>query len=76
MTGSWDDQTRTMLLYLESSKGKGSTVRYRVVERFADAQTRMATTYLIDGSNLVKRMEVEYKRATPCPAKAFTIMGG
>lgn len=76
VTGSWDDQTRTMLFQVESSAGAGSTVRYRVVERFADPQTRVATTYLIDGSNLVKRMEVEYKRAVPCPAKALTIIGG
>jgi len=76
VTGSWDDQTRTMLFQVESPGGEGSTVRYRVVERFADPQTRVATTYLVDGSNLVKRMEVEYKRATPCPAKALTIIGG
>lgn len=76
VTGNWDDLTRTMLLHVESSGGEGSTVRYKVVERFADPQTRVATTYLIEGSNLIKRMEVEYKRATPCPAKAITILGG
>jgi hypothetical protein len=76
VTGSWDDQTRTMLLDVESSGREGSTIRYRVVERFADPQTRVATTYLIEGSSLIKRMEVEYKRATPCPAKAITILGG
>ena len=76
VTGSWDDQTRTMLLQVESSGREGLSVRYRVVERFADPQTRVATTYLIEAGNLVKRMEVEYKRATPCPAKAITILGG
>lgn len=76
VTGSWDDQTRTMLFQLESVGRDGSIVRHRVVERFADPQIRMATTYLIDGSNLVKRMEVEYKRAAPCPARAFSILGG
>lgn len=76
VTGSWDDQTRTMLFQVESPGRDGSIVRYRVVERFADPQTRVATTYLIDGSNLVKRMEVEYKRATPCPARALNILGG
>ncbi len=75
-TGTWDDETHTMLFHVESSGREGATVRYRVVEKFPDPQTRMATTYLIDGSNLVKRMEVEYKRATPCPAKALTIFGG
>ena len=74
--GSWDDETKTMLFHVESSGRDGSTVRYRVVERFTDPQTRVATTYLLEGSNLVKRMEVEYKRATPCPAKAITILGG
>jgi len=76
VTGSWDDQTKTLLLHVESSAGDSSPVRYRVVERFTDPQTRVATTYLVDGSNLVKRMEVEYKRATPCPAKALSIFGG
>ena len=75
-TGTWDDETHTMLFYVESSGREGATVRYRVVEKFTDPQTRMATTYLIEGSNLVKRMEVEYKRATPCPAKAMRIIGG
>jgi len=74
--GSWDDETKTMIFQVESSGREGSTVRYRVVERITDPQTRVATTYLIDGANLVKRMEVEYKRATPCPAKAFGIIGG
>ncbi len=74
--GTWDDETHTMLFHVESSGREGATVRYRVVEKFTDPQTRMATTYLIEGSNLVKRMEVEYKRATPCPAKAMRIMGG
>lgn len=76
VTGSWDDQTRTMLFHLDSAGRDGSIVRYRVVERFADPQTRVATTYLIEGSSLIKRMEVEYKRALPCPAKAITILGG
>jgi hypothetical protein len=74
--GTWDDETHTMLFHVESSGREGATVRYRVVEKFTDPQTRMATTYLIEGSNLVKRMEVEYKRATPCPAKAMRILGG
>lgn len=76
VTGSWDDQTRTMLFHLESAGRDGAIVRYRVVERFTDPQIRVATTYLVDGSNLVKRMEVEYKRATPCPARALSILGG
>ncbi len=76
LTGSWDDQTRTILFQLESAGKDGAVVRYRVVERFADPQTRVATTYLIEGNGMIKRMEVEYKRATPCPAKAITILGG
>lgn len=76
VTGSWDDQTQTMLFHLESAGRDGSIVRHRVVERFADPQTRVATTYLIEGTSLVKRMEVEYKRAIPCPAKAATIIRG
>lgn len=74
--GTWDAETKTMNFQLESADSAGATVRYRVVERFTDPQTRVATTYLIDGGNLVKRMAVEYKRATPCPLKALTIIGG
>jgi len=74
--GTWDDSTRTMLFEVTASSEDGPPVRYRVVERFADPQTRVATTYLVEGGNLVKRMEVEYKRAAPCPAKALSILGG
>ncbi len=76
VTGSWDNATKTMQFQMESTGKNGVAVRYRAVERFTDPQTRMSTTYLIDGSNLVKRMEVEYKRAIPCPMKKFTIIGG
>jgi len=66
--GTWDEDTRTMLFTLESSGPGGATVRHKVVEQLVDSDNRVATTYLLQGSALVKRLEVQYKRAIPCPA--------
>jgi hypothetical protein len=73
--GTWDDQTRTMLFELESS-GPNGPVRHRVVEKFLDAEKRVASTYLVEGSTLTKRLEVEYFRAKPCPGRIRSFFGG
>lgn len=74
--GTWDDATKTMTLDVESTGPDGKAVRHKVVEKFESGEKRTATTYLVDGSNLVKRLEVVYQRTTPCPAKIRTILGG
>ena len=67
--GEWNDDTKTMTFSSAMPNADSSTTQLKVVERFLDAQRRFATTYQIDGGTVVKRLEVEYKRAAPCPAK-------
>ena len=71
--GEWTDATRTVVFILESLGKDGSTLRYKVVERFLDEERRAATTYLIKGTEMAKRMEVQYERAVPCPARVRPI---
>lgn len=65
--GEWNEETRTMVLTLEASGKDGQTLRHRVVERIDDEKQRVATTYQLRGSEVVKRVEVVYRRAVPCP---------
>ncbi len=64
---SWDAETRSMTFFTDSLGKDGSRVRYKVVEQFTDKERRVATTYVIEGSRSVKRMEMYYQRAAPCP---------
>lgn len=71
--GEWDPGTLTMVATMESPRKNGSPVGHRVVERFIDPDHREATTYRLDGTELTKRMQVEYVRAIPCPGRIRTI---
>ncbi len=73
--GTWNGETRTMVFELESA-GPGGTIRHRVVEKFVDAEKREAATYLVDGSKLIKRLEVEYRRTQPCPDRLRGLFTG
>jgi len=65
--GEWQPADRTFVFTLERlTKDKG-TVRYKVVERFVDKEHRTATTYLLSDKEVVKQLEVEYTRTSPCP---------
>ncbi|HNQ23319.1 MAG TPA: DUF1579 family protein [Phycisphaerae bacterium] len=66
--GTWDAQARTLTFAYESVGMDGATRRFQVVDRFVDDDQRVATTYLIQGAERTKQMEVLYKRAIPCPA--------
>ncbi len=74
--GEWDHQAKVFTWTLESSAINGSTQRHRVVERFPDEQTRAATTFLLDGAKVIKRLSVTYTRTTPCPSKMRAGFGG
>ena len=74
--GEWKQDTRTMVFSVESSAEGGVTVRHKVVERFIDEEKRVATTYRIVGTQVVKLLEVQYKRAIPCPAGVRIIFEG
>jgi hypothetical protein len=73
--GTWDRDTLTMLFDMESS-GPLGPVRHRAVEKFDGPEKRVVTTYQIDGSSLIKRLEVEYHRAKPCPSQLRGYFGG
>ncbi|MBI4717052.1 MAG: DUF1579 family protein [Planctomycetes bacterium] len=70
VSGEWDDATRTMTFTLESAAADGSKVQHRVVEQFLSDDRRQATTYQVSGKDVVKRLEVEYRRSEPCPASS------
>lgn len=74
--GQWQQDTRTMVFSVESSGEDGATVRHKVVERFIDEEKRVATTYRIAGTQVVKLLEVHYKRTIPCPAGVRIIYDG
>jgi len=74
--GDWNQETKTMILEVGSTDADGKPIHHRVVEKFDGAEQRTATTYLADGANLVKRLEVVYQRTMPCPDKIRTFFGG
>lgn len=67
MKGEWFPESNTMEFTVETRGEDGSPIHYKVVERFVDAKRRVATTFLTTGGTVVKRLEVEYRRAIPCP---------
>ena len=69
VTGEWNPKTEVFAFTLDAVGQDGKKVRYRVIEKFDDADTRHATTYAVVGEQLIKRLEVQYKRAAPCPDK-------
>lgn len=65
----WNNESKTMVYTLESVTADGKPLIHRCVEQWLDDERRTAATFLVQGETLVKRVEVEYKRTTPCPAK-------
>ena len=76
VTGTWDEETRTMTFAMVSTAPSGATVRHKVVDRFNDDNHRTATTYLLERDKEIKLMEVKYKRTRACPAKVQRIFDG
>ena len=73
VTGEWNPKTEVLVFTLDAVGQDGKKVRYRVIEKFDDADTRHTTTYAMEGEKLIKRLEVQYKRAAPCPDKLRTV---
>ena len=67
VTGEWKQENETFVFHLESIGADGKTLRFRVVEKLMDDETRLSTTYAVDGDKVTKRLEVQYKKAPPCP---------
>jgi len=72
--GDWQPDTRTFVFTVESMAKNGAVIKHRVVERLVDEENRTSTTYLLDGSTVVKLFESQYQRSAPCPGKIRTII--
>lgn len=70
MAGEWNEESKTMVYQVESTGPDGKITKRKVVESFQDNDTRIATTYLLRGSDVIKQLEVTYKRTTPCPGSS------
>lgn len=71
--GDWIADTNTFV-YTMTTNSIASNVKYKIVEKFLDEKTRLATTYEVRGSKVIKKLEVRYTRTTPCPAKIRYIL--
>lgn len=66
--GEWAADTRSFVFTLEATAADGSKQLYRRIEELIDAEHRVATTYLLQGSAVIKVLEVSYERTVPCPS--------
>ena len=66
-TGTWDEPTKTITYVLTAMDADGATQHYRIVERFLDDERRSTTTYRLRKQEVIKLLEVTYRRAVPCP---------
>lgn len=73
--GEWQPDSQTMVFTMESLGPNGKASTYRIVEQYPDADRRVTTTYLLRGADIVKRMQVDYVRAVPCPARIRGVWG-
>lgn len=73
-TATWKPGERTSVYTLAASKDSGGP-KYQIIEKFTDEKTRVATTFLVDGNKVSKRLEVTYTRSQPCPDKLRPIFG-
>ncbi len=74
--GEWTDANRSFVYTLEGMNTGGTPRRFKVIEQFTDQEHRVATTYLLEGNEVIKQVEVSYERTTPCPAKMRIIFDG
>ena len=70
VTAEWAGKDLTMTYTLTSLSADGSPTRHRAIERLVGEERRVTTTYRLDGADTqpVKVLEIEYRRATPCPS--------
>lgn len=74
--GEWQADTKTMVFTLTGTGVDGLTRTYRVIDRFLDPEHRSGTIFEIKGDQVIKKMEVTYERAVPCPGRVRPITGG
>ena len=69
VTGLWSPETKTFVFELTTTDADGAKKRYRRIEEWGDENHRLATTFLLSGSEVTKLLEVKYERTIPCPDK-------
>ena len=52
LTGVWDEASKTMTFTLTSTAPDGKPVQHKVIDRFLDAEHRIATTYKVIGNQV------------------------
>jgi hypothetical protein len=67
--GHWNETDRGFVFELDAPAADGNRAKYKTVDRYESDTSRIATTYQLKGSDVVKISEVKYTRTTPCPAK-------
>lgn len=73
LSGTWDEEAKTMTFTLTSTGPDGKPVNHKVIDRFLDEEHRIATTYKVIGNQVEKVIEVQFKRARPCPTNIGVI---
>ena len=73
LSGVWDEAAKTMTFTLTSSAPDGKAVQHKVIDKFLDDEHRVVTTFKVDGALVEKVIEVQFKRAVPCPANVGVI---
>lgn len=76
LSGEWDESAKTMTITLTSSDADGKTLDHKVVDKFLDEERRLVTTYRVNAGQVEKIMEVQFRRARPCPSNLGVIMEG
>ena len=74
VSGTWSEQIGGLVLTLEAMADDGTAIQYRVIEKRADEDTRVATTFAVRRDEVTKRMTVKYKRSIPCPSGQQRLM--
>ncbi len=67
LVGTWDDGSKTMTFTLTSTGPAGKPIQHKVIDRLVDEEHRIATTFKVTGNQVEKVIEVQFKRARPCP---------
>ncbi len=75
-TGKWNGDTMTMTFTISRLGPDAKPVIHRVVEHFVTSTLRQSTTYLVQRDQVIKLLEVQYKRAHPCPENIQRIFDG
>ena len=67
LTGTWDEASKTMTFTLSSTGPDGKPIQHKVIDRFLDDEHRLVSTFKVTGNQVEKVIEVQFKRARPCP---------